>query len=356
MRTSKINTQKYIVLLLFLSSQICIHAQNIGINNSSPQFPLSFNGALGDKISLWTDGAPTHYGFGIQSGLFQIFSKTSLDNIAFGYGSSTSFNERMQIINFGGEGMNLNGRITMRNGTIPVDINYGPGVWLYKADNSAPLGFMGTQNNQNIGFYGGPAGWGFTYDAINSRVGIGNSIPNAPLSFPALLGKKITLYPGNTGDVGMAVLGNLFQIYSDNPSADIAFGYDQGGNMTERMRIKANGKVGIGTSNPAATLEVNGYTKLGSDAPSIKVKKLNGITGPMEGDFVVISHGLDNSKILSVSVMVQWNNSKYEPNVSGLGVNFFWACDYNHVQINTVYGDSQWILSKPITVFITYEE
>src|SRR6059058_3887037 len=36
---------------------------NLGINNLTPQFPLSFNGAVGDKISLWTDGSPTHYGF-----------------------------------------------------------------------------------------------------------------------------------------------------------------------------------------------------------------------------------------------------------------------------------------------------
>ncbi len=90
------------------------------------------------------------------------------------------------------------------------------------------------------------------------RVGIGTTTPNAPLGFPPLLGKKITLYPGATGDVGMAVLGNLFQIYSDNPNADIAFGYDQSGTMTERMRIQANGNVGIGTASPAAKLQISG--------------------------------------------------------------------------------------------------
>ena len=37
------------------------------------------------------------------------------------------------------------------------------------------------------------------------NVGIHNSNPNAPLAFPAFLGKKITLYPGATGDVGFAV-------------------------------------------------------------------------------------------------------------------------------------------------------
>ncbi len=72
-------------------------SNNLGIRNSSPAYPLSLNGALGDKISLWTDGSSTHYGFGVQPGLLQIFSKTINDDVAFGFGASTSFTERMRI-------------------------------------------------------------------------------------------------------------------------------------------------------------------------------------------------------------------------------------------------------------------
>src|SRR5258705_7515090 len=52
---------------------------------------------------------------------------------------------------------------------------------------------------------------------INSagRVGIGTMAPNAPLSFPAITGSKITLYPGSQGNVGFGVKPNLFQIFSD---------------------------------------------------------------------------------------------------------------------------------------------
>jgi hypothetical protein len=102
----------------------------------------------------------------------------------------------------------------------------------------------------------------------NGNVGIGTSTPTAPLAFPPALGKKITLYPGATGDVGMAVQGNLFQIYSDNPNADIAFGYDQAGTMTERMRIKANGNVGIGNNNPQFPLDINGRARLSGTNPN----------------------------------------------------------------------------------------
>ena len=153
-------------------------SNRLGIGNLTPQFPLSFSQGLGDKISLWSNSTNS-YGFGIQGSLLQIHTDVSTADIAFGYGSSSSFSERARIINSGADGMELSGRLVLKNGT--TDINNGAGAWLYKADNSDLLGFIGAQNNQNIGIYGGPAGWGFTYDAINSRVGIGIANPQHPL-------------------------------------------------------------------------------------------------------------------------------------------------------------------------------
>ncbi|MEP7143447.1 MAG: hypothetical protein ABI707_11275, partial [Ferruginibacter sp.] len=187
------------IFTLYMVCFCCIAAksQNVGIGTNTPTGPLSFKNILGNKIVFWGDGATDHYGLGIQNGLLQLYTDITNSDIVFGSGRSDLFNERMRIVNGGGDGLLLNGRITLKNGTSPPDQDYGSGIWMYKADNSGLLGFMGVQNNQNLGFYGGPAGWGFTYDAINSRVGIGNNNPNAPLAFPASLGKKITLYPGN---------------------------------------------------------------------------------------------------------------------------------------------------------------
>jgi hypothetical protein len=97
-------------------------------------------------------------------------------------------------------------------------------------------------------------------DIPGGRVGIGTNSPNAPLGFPAVLGKKITLYPGGTGDIGFGVQGSLFQIYADNPNTDIAFGYDQTGTFNERFRMKGNGAfvVNGNLGSPGQVLQTNG--------------------------------------------------------------------------------------------------
>jgi hypothetical protein len=161
---------------LLILNTLSLLSQNVGIGNTTPGFPLNFAYSFGDKISLYGNSG-SHYGIGVQSGLLQLHTDAANTNIAFGYGSSSSFTERALIKNGGADGMILNGRLLLKNGTFPVDINEPPGVWLYKADNSSQFCFVGTQNNQNIGFYDGVKGWWFIYDAVNSRVGIGTNTP-----------------------------------------------------------------------------------------------------------------------------------------------------------------------------------
>ena len=43
----------------------------------------------------------------------------------------------------------------------------------------------------------------------------------------------------------MAVQGNLLEIYSDNPNADVALGYDQAGTFNEKFRVNANGSLAL---------------------------------------------------------------------------------------------------------------
>jgi hypothetical protein len=79
---------------------------NLGIGNLTPAFPISFGPALGDKISLWSNSTNS-YGFGIQGSLLQIHTDISAADIAFGYGSSSAFTEKMRIKGSGNVGVGI---------------------------------------------------------------------------------------------------------------------------------------------------------------------------------------------------------------------------------------------------------
>ncbi|HEY6505316.1 MAG TPA: tail fiber domain-containing protein [Chitinophagaceae bacterium] len=69
----------------------------IGIGTTTPDAPLSFRNSLGKKITLYSSGPSNQFGIGILAGLLQIHSDVEGADIAFGYGSTFSFTERMRI-------------------------------------------------------------------------------------------------------------------------------------------------------------------------------------------------------------------------------------------------------------------
>lgn len=150
------------------------YTYNAGVNGQ-----LAFSNALDSKIAFYGYGTANQYGIGVQNGLLQLYTDALAADIAFGYGSSASFNERMRIKG-------------------------------------------------------------------NGNVGIGTTNPSNPLSFPATLAKKISLYPGGTGDVGMSVSGNDFRLYSDNVNARVSFGYDSYiSGFISRAYVPASGAVAL---------------------------------------------------------------------------------------------------------------
>lgn len=92
--------------------------------------------------------------------------------------------------------------------------------------------------------------------ANNGHVGIGTATPTSPLSFPNIIGEKISLYSTGPSSFGLGIhtTGAMY-IHTNQSNADIAFGYGSTDDFNEWMRIKEK-KVGIGTPNPTRALSV----------------------------------------------------------------------------------------------------
>ena len=260
---------KKIIYSLLISSGAMLnsYAQNVGIGNPTPLMKLHVTSAdsalviLENTQPLATARAVSLYfktGSWFTGGIKTIGYGSSVSRMGFFTYADVNANllkERLSIKDDGTVGigatdpaypLDINGRMRLRyNGSTP-------GVWYNKADNSDEAAFVGNYSDSIFGIYtnyGG--GWQFFFNHKSKNFGIDNNNPKVGLSFPAVLGKKISLYPGTTGDVGMGVYGNEFRIHSDYSGADITFGYDQyNTGFTERMRIKGDGRVCIGTTGP----------------------------------------------------------------------------------------------------------
>lgn len=278
----------------------------IGIGNTNPVAPLSFNNNFGDKITLWGSWGNI-LGFGIQPYTLQMYTGNINDDIVFGYGSSANLTERMRIKGNGLVGIGTSNPLyrlhVLSDGNIPMAIQ-----------NPLVNGYSGMHFLSNTG-------------QIMAHLGYGNPTTG---TFPN------QVFIGSTTSVPFILTAN----------------------NTEFIRIQPNGDVGVKTAAPTTDFEVNGFTKLGSDAPAIKMKKLTGTTAGTSNSATFVMHGLNAAKILSVTVLVQSTSGNYYPpsSVNSSGAYFDFFVTASAVYVATAPSNSSNIYSRPYRILITYEE
>ena len=172
------------------------------------------------------------------------------------------------------------------------------------------------------------------------------------LSFISDKGFSSEWRPGFIKSGDNSNFGGRLDFYTNGIGSGNAFGEVHG------MSVY-NGRVGIKETNPDATLEVNGYTMLGSDAPKIKMKKLLSTTSSTQGTAASILHGIGNAdKILAIDIAVEHTADGYVHENYTFAGGYEFEVSYNNTEIivwNTSSNSGN-ILSKPIKILVTYEE
>ncbi len=248
-------------------------ANNLGIRNSTPAFPLSFDPGLGDKISLWSNSTNS-YGFGIQGSLLQIHTDISAADIGFGYGSSSAFFETMRIKGNGNVGIGNNAPYS------PLSFGNSFGEKISLFGNSANNYGFGVQDglfqihSNNIGsdIVIGSGSSGSFSEVMRIKgagyVGIGTTTVRGKLSIESPDGisfPQLSLHQTSTGDYSRARFTNGNSTGTGR-YWDIASYIDPTSNVNDRLSFYSP------SAGDVLSLEGNGYV-------NIAKLKLNGSAG-----------------------------------------------------------------------------
>ncbi|MEO8146501.1 MAG: tail fiber domain-containing protein [Bacteroidia bacterium] len=156
----------------------------------------------------------------------------------------------------------------------------------------------------------------------NGMMGVeGNMAPEFPISFSTNNGDKISFSgsTANTAHYGIGLQTNLLQLNTNSSSGDIAFGYGCSNSFVENVRIKGNGNVGIGTTNPSYKLHIGTYNNgLRVEGPSTSGGVAASFGG--YGDFQIDGYGLAGGRFVvkdNGNVGIGVNNPIYKLAVMG---------------------------------------
>jgi hypothetical protein len=204
---------------------------------------------------------------------------------------------------------------------------------------TGPQGPVGLQGLQGATGIQGPTGAQGTAGATGAQGPIGVTGIQGATGAQGLVGAPgVQGVPGPTGFADSVWTRSGNDIYNNN-----------------------SGRVGIKTASPQADLDVNGFTKLGSDAPVVKMKKFSSVAPSNAGGSTVINLGILDSKILDVQVFVNSATGGLLTPLLGAtlgigGADYTYAIKNSAFTFSTSLLNSTKVLGQPFNVLITYEQ
>jgi hypothetical protein len=159
---------------------------------------------------------------------------------------------------------------------------------------------------------------------------------------------------------------SAFKFVSNASSGAVSGGFETktnhvlylGADFVNDIVIDTLGNVGIGPlTTPTAKLHIYRGSKLGLDAPAILTKLFIGTTAAVQGASSVFEHGLDASKILSITLLIDTDLGYNVPENYKIYAGFQAGVSFENTYIyiwNSPANSSQ-ILNKPVQAFVTYE-